>query len=31
MRAQMGVTLQDLMDTDLRLAIVLADISHGYF
>jgi len=31
MRAQMGATLQDLMDTDPRLAIVLADISHGYF
>jgi transketolase len=31
MREQMGSTLQDLMDTDPRLAVVLADISTGYF
>lgn len=31
MRAQMGATLAELMDTDPRLAVVLADISHGYF
>jgi transketolase len=31
MRAQMGTTIQDLMDEDPRLAVVLADISSGYF
>ncbi|MGH2407754.1 MAG: transketolase family protein [Candidatus Limnocylindrales bacterium] len=31
MRAQMGTTVQALMDTDPKLAVVLADISSGYF
>jgi transketolase len=31
MRAQMGTTIQDLMDSDPNLAVVLADISSGYF
>jgi transketolase len=31
MRAQMGVTIGSLMDADPRLAVVLADISVGYF
>jgi transketolase len=31
MRAQMGVTIEELMDGDPRLAVILADISHGYF
>ena len=31
MRAQMGATIGSLMETDPRLAIVLADISEGYF
>jgi transketolase len=31
MRAQMATTIQDLMDTDPNLAVVLADISTGYF
>ena len=30
MRAQMGRTLEDLMDVDPRLVVVLADISTGY-
>ncbi len=31
MRAQMGRTIEELMDADPRLAVVLADISDGYF
>lgn len=31
MRAQMGITIEALMDVDPRLAVVLADISVGYF
>jgi transketolase len=31
MRAQMGRTIEELMDADPRLAVVLADISNGYF
>jgi transketolase len=31
MRAQMGRTIEELMDADPRLAVVLADISEGYF
>ena len=31
MRAQMGRTIEALMDADPRLAVVLADISEGYF
>jgi len=31
MRAQMGLTIEALMDADPRLAVVLADISVGYF
>ncbi len=31
MRAQMGATIEALMEADSRLAVVLADISTGYF
>lgn len=31
MRAQMGSTIEELMDGDRRLAVVLCDISDGYF